>query len=157
MKVFWFCLTLVFSSLSFAGNADDLLGLWLNEEGTAKIEIYKQDGKFFGKIVWLKDPTYTEKDVKDENHPSVKLGAQKVDFKNPDAAHQNDPILGLVILRNFNYDADDEEWVDGKIYDPKKGADYKAFMKLENPDKLYLRGYIGFSLIGRTSYWSRTK
>lgn len=141
-----------------AGNPDALLGIWLNEEGTAKIEIYKDNGKFYGKIVWLKDPVYTEHDVAiNAGNPKVKLGVARVDWKNPDIERQNDPILGLVVLRGFVYDTDDDEWNAGMIYDPKKGSDYKCFIKMPDPDKIKLRGYVGFSLIGRTTYWTRTK
>lgn len=144
------------TGFAVAGNADDLLGTWLNEEGTAKIEIYKQDNQYFGKIIWLKDPTYTQKDVDDNaGNPRVKLGAKKVDFKNSDPARQDDPIIGLVILRSFTYDSDDQEWSGGMIYDPKKGSDYKCYIQMLSPSKLKLRGYIGISLIGRTSYWTR--
>lgn len=144
------------SSTLLAGDPDALLGVWFNQEKTAKIEVYKNGNKYFGKIVWLKDPTYNETEFNEaDGHPAVKLGGPKVDWRNPDKARQNDPILGLLILRDFIWDADDQEWTDGRIYDPKKGSDYKCFMRLENDSTLYLRGYIGFSLIGRTSYWTR--
>ncbi len=36
---------------------DKLEGLWYNAEKTAKIQIYRAvDNKFWGKIVWLKEP-----------------------------------------------------------------------------------------------------
>ncbi len=149
-------MVLILAHPTYAGNPDDLLGTWLNEEGTAKIEIFKQDGQFFGKIIWLKEPVYTQNDVDEaDGHPLVKLGAQKVDYRNPDESLQSKPTLGLVILRGFSYDAGSEEWSGGFIYDPKKGKDYKAYMQLIEAGKLKLRGYIGFSLIGRTSYWTR--
>lgn len=149
-------LALTLAGPMMAANPDDLLGMWLNEEGTAKIEIYKQDGQYFGKIIWLRDPTYMQKDVDDaDGHPLVKVGAEKVDYLNPDESLQSKPVLGLVILRGFTYDEDGAEWSGGYIYDPKKGKDYKAYMQLIEAGKLKLRGYIGFSLIGRTSYWTR--
>jgi len=159
MKLFFAAIVLVFSfasSITKASNPDDVLGIWLNEEQTAKIEVYKDGDRYYGKIVWLKDPTYQQKDVDENNHPLVKLGATKVDFKNPDESKQSTPVLGLVILRGVKFDADDDEWNDGRIYDPKKGSDYKCYIRMKSQDRLDLRGYIGFSLIGRTSYWTRT-
>ncbi len=153
-----FLLLLNPSFLLNAGNPDDLLGIWLNQEGTARIEIYKLNDKYFGKIVWLKDPVYTEQDMAiNAGNPKVKLGAARVDWKNPDTAKQNDPIMGLVVLRGFVYDSSDDEWNEGMIYDPKKGSDYKCFIKLVGPDKIKLRGYTAIALIGRTSYWTRVK
>lgn len=139
----------------WAVSPDDIIGTWLNEEGTAKIEIFKKGDEYFGKIIWLKEPYYTQNDVEENDHPNVKLGAAKVDFKNPDESKQNQPLLGLIILRNFKYDIDNEEWSGGRIYDPKKGSDYKSYIQLVDANKLKLRGFIGFSLIGRTSYWTR--
>jgi len=48
-------------------------------------------------------------------------------------------------------------WEDGEIYDPKSGKTYDCYLKLETPDKLKVRGYVGISLLGRTSKWTRAK
>ncbi|WP_040664386.1 DUF2147 domain-containing protein [Nafulsella turpanensis] len=130
--------------LSFSARAqspDDITGLWWNAEKTAKIEVYKEKGKYFGKIVHLVEPN--------EN------GKPKVDKENPDAKLKNRKLDGLVILEDLEYD-EDNEYEDGKIYDPKSGKTYSANAEL-NGDKLDLRGYIGISLIGRTSTWERVK
>ncbi len=140
---------------AYSVNPDDIIGTWLNEEGTGKIEIFKKGDEYFGKLIWLKEPTYTQKDVEENDHPLVKLGAAKVDFKNPDESLQSAPVLGLLLLRNFKYDIDNEEWSGGRIYDPKNGKDYKCYLQLIEQNKLKVRGYIGFSLLGRTTYWTR--
>lgn len=153
-----FCLAFL-SALAFspayAVNPDDILGTWLNEEGTGKVEIFKKGDEYFGKLIWLKEPNYTQKDVDDNEHPLVRLGIPKVDFKNPDESKQSNPLMGLLLLRNFKYDIDNEEWSGGRIYDPKNGKDYKCYMQLVETNKLKVRGYIGFSLLGRTTYWTR--
>lgn len=139
-----------------AANPDDIIGIWFNEEGTAKIEIYKIKDRYYGKIVWLKDPVYTAQDVAiNAGNPKVQLGSPRVDWKNPDADRQNDPIMGLVVLRDLLFDEGGDEWNQGMIYDPKKGSDYKCYIKMIEKNKLKLRGYYGFSLIGRTTYWTR--
>src|SRR6185312_1469643 len=103
-------LTIAISSL-LAGRAsaqtDQLERSWFNNEKSSKIELYKgQDGKFYGKIVWLQVP--------DEN------GKPRVDSKNPDKALQNTPLLGLVILKNFRKTGNNL-YEDGTVYDPKNG------------------------------------
>jgi len=135
--------------LTFAGvqlmaqNAGDkILGHWLNEEKDAKIEVYKQGDHYFGKIVWLKNP------LRDD-------GTEKLDDENPDEKLQKRPIQGLVMLTDFTYDSDDEEWEDGEIYDPKSGKTYSCYMELESPTKLMIKGYIGVKWIGRTTYWEK--
>ncbi len=124
--------------------ANDILGVWLNEDKDAHIKIFKEDGKFFGKIIWLKNPIDEE------------TGKPKLDDKNSDPALQSRPIMGLVLLKDFVFDGDNE-WEDGKIYDPKKGSNYSCYLELKSNDKLKIRGYIGVSLLGRTTYWTRVE
>jgi uncharacterized protein (DUF2147 family) len=50
----------------------------------------------------------------------------------------------------------DEEWNGGTIYDTKNGKTYRCYLKFDSPLILKLRGYIGFSLLGRTSHWFKT-
>ncbi len=135
---------LIFFPFVFAQkNADDILGKWMNEDKDAHIEITKRDHKYFGKVVWLKFP------IDDET------GKPKLDEKNPDETLRSRPALGLEILTNFIFD--DGRWEDGKIYDPKKGNTYSCYMKFVEAEKIKIRGFIGLSLLGRTTYWTRVK
>ncbi len=136
---------LLFAAISFAGlaqNKDAILGKWINSSSEAHVEITKKGDKYFGKIVWVKDP-------KDEK------GNNKTDVKNPDESLKSRPILGLEILKNFVYE--DGKWTDGKIYDPKSGKTYSCNMSMKGNDVLNMRGYIGISLIGRSETWKRVK
>lgn len=144
MKIilFAFAACFIFTAVSVAQKADDVLGQWYSENNESLIEIYKSGNKYFGKIIWLKEP--------------LRDGKPKVDDKNPDGKLKDRPLIGLVILRDFVFDGKDE-WSDGKISDPKSGKTYSCFMEFENKDKLKIRGYIGISLIGRTTYWTRKK
>jgi uncharacterized protein (DUF2147 family) len=122
---------------------DDILGIWFNEEKTSKVEIVKIGTLYFAKIVWLKEPN------------DSLTGKPRVDNLNPDVKLQKTPLLGLMIMKNFIFDGKDE-WEDGTIYDPKKGKTYSCYIQFEGPGKLKIRGYIGVSLLGRTSYWTKT-
>ncbi|MCW3120546.1 MAG: hypothetical protein JWQ38_38 [Flavipsychrobacter sp.] len=116
--------------------------LWYNAEKTAKIQIYKAvDGKFYGKVAWLKVPEID--------------GKPKIDIHNPDKARRNDPILGLLLLKHFKKDGE-HEYSDGTVYDPKNGKTYSCKMTLKK-DKLDVRGYVGFSMLGRTTTWTKAE
>lgn len=122
--------------------AQDLLEkcLWYNTPKTAKLQIYKAaDGKFYGKIAWLLEPN--------------EQGKPKVDKNNPDKARRNDPLMGLVLLKGFTK-TEEGLYEDGTIYDPKNGKTYSCKMTYKN-DKLEVRGFIGFSLLGRTEVWTK--
>ena len=62
--------------------------------------------------------------------------------------------MGMVIMSDFAYD-EDSVWDDGELYDPKKGKTYSGMMTLKDKNTIDLRGYIGFSFIGRSSTWTR--
>jgi len=123
--------------------ADDIIGTWLNEEATGKIQIYKEKNKYFGKLVWLKEPN------------DKITGKPRTDKENPDLKLKSVPLLGLVNLKNFVFDGQ-EEWEDGTIYDPKNGKTYKCYIKFEASNRLKIRGYVGFSLLGRNTYWTKS-
>ena len=120
--------------------ADTILGNWLTEGGKAVVEIYLCDGRYCGKIVGLKEPKNPD-------------GTDKLDTNNPDPSKRNRKIIGLNIVWGFTYDGE-TRWVNGSIYDPDNGKTYSCKMNLEN-DKLKVRGYIGISLFGRTTVWTR--
>ena len=71
---------------------------------------------------------------------------------------QDQPIQGMEIIRAVNPVPDGGVWRDGNILDPNKGKIYKLNMKLtESGSKLEVRGFIGFSLLGRTQVWERVE
>lgn len=123
-------------------NADAILGVWANGSNKGHIQLYKQDGKYYGKIIWLKQPN-------DET------GKPKVDKNNPDPDNRSKRLLGLIMLRDFKYE--DGEWTDGKIYNPTDGKEYKCNMKLKDPRTLAVRGYLGISLLGKTEVFTRVR
>ncbi|WP_028387558.1 DUF2147 domain-containing protein [Legionella fairfieldensis] len=64
------------------------------------------------------------------------------------------PVKGLRIIWGLK-DKGNGEWEGGHILDPKSGKVYRAKMTLKG-QKLYVRGYVGFSVLGRTQVWVRS-
>lgn len=120
------------------------LGIWTNSERKATFEIYKCGDKLCGKIVSLTVPN------------DLVTGKPKTDSQNPDPKLKNRPRLGLVFMQGFAYD-DDNKWDDGKIYDPESGKTYSCYMKMLGANSMEVKGYIGFSLIGKSQTWTRVK
>jgi len=123
-------------------NPDDVTGKWITEEGKSLVEIYGQNGKYFGKVLWLKD--YNK-----QGEVTLK------DTKNPDEKLRSREVQGMVLMSDFTFDG--KMWKDGKVYDPESGNTYSGYMKLKNHDILELRGYMGISMLGRTATWVRKK
>ncbi len=104
------------------------------------IEIWESNGKLYGKILKLfQEPN------EDQNPKCDKCTGDKKDK----------PIIGMVVMEGLSKDGD--EYTGGSITDPKNGKSYKCKIKLESPTKLKVRGFIGFSMLGRTQYWYRVK
>ncbi len=141
MKKGLFICTLLF--VSFLSKAQDITsGLWYNDEKTGKVQFYMQNNKLFGKIVWLATPN--------EN------GKPRTDVNNPDSKKRSTPLQGLVFMKNFEKTGKNT-WENGTIYDPKNGKTYSCEITQDSNDLLNVRGYIGISLIGRTSKFTRVK
>jgi uncharacterized protein (DUF2147 family) len=143
-------ITLILASTAAAQKPDAIVGKWLVEEKDSQIEIYPCEGRFCGKIIWLKETNYPADD------PKGMAGKPKVDRENPEASKRERPILGMNLVWGFTHSGENL-WEGGFIYNPREGKTYKCKMTLENPDQLKVRGFIGISLIGKTNVWTRVK
>lgn len=145
MKRYILTFTLLFLSgitmHAFSQTADAIVGKWYNTEKDAQVEIFKEGGKYNGKIVWLQDPA--------EN------GKPKVDKNNADRAKKDRPIMGMKLLSDFEHKG--SAWENGTIYDPKNGKTYSCIIKKKDNKTLEVRGYVGISLIGRTVEWTKAE
>jgi uncharacterized protein (DUF2147 family) len=82
-------------------------------------------------------------------------GGDKKDVNNPDEKMKTQPIVGSVILKGFEFTG--KSWEEGTIYDPNNGKTYSCTIKMKKANELEIRGYIGISLLGRTTVWTRAK
>lgn len=137
-----FLLFLVVTSV----HAQGIRGKWKtvdDETGKTKsiVELYEQEGAIYGKITQLLLP-------EDQGKLCEKCSGTDHDK----------PMVGLVIVKGLKQDkADSNTYAGGTILDPKKGKTYtcKMWIEKDDPDKLYVRGYIAFFY--RTQNWYRVK
>ncbi|WP_299183057.1 DUF2147 domain-containing protein [uncultured Chryseobacterium sp.] len=143
-KIFFATLMLLLSVVSFAQQpADKIIGNWQSIDGEVqlKFEIFKQDGKYFGKLLWASN--MFEADGK----------TPKKDFNNPNKSLQSRSRKGIVNITNLKYD--DGEYSGGKLYNPSDGDTYSLNAKLKSANELHFRGYLGISLLGKTMKFKR--
>ena len=117
------------------------VGVWRtvdDNDGEPKshVEIYEEDGRLYGRIVKLLPEGRLCDDCADE--------------------YNGKDLRGVVILRDLEPDGD-SKWGGGSITDPKTGKNYRAKAEMDGPNRLRLRGFIGFSLLGRTQVWERVE
>jgi uncharacterized protein (DUF2147 family) len=142
MKKMTTTLLFAFASLiAFSQTNADIVGEWFNAEKDAVITLFEDGETISGKITWMKLPNDAD-------------GTPKTDPLNPDESLRTRARLGMVMMSGFAYD-EGNVWDDGSLYDPKKGKTYSGMMTLKDANTLDLRGYIGFSFIGRSSTWTR--
>jgi uncharacterized protein (DUF2147 family) len=142
-----FTVLLLTATTAFGAGSNVILGIWNTEMGESKVEVFHCGEKICGKIIWLKNPNYT-----DSRDGAV--GTPVIDRKNPDPALKSRPVLGLRIMEGFT-EQGANNWGNGTCYDPKSGNTYRGKIHLAAPGRLELRGYIGIPLFGRTSVWTR--
>ena len=64
--------------------------------------------------------------------------------------------MGLELMTGFKFDGKGT-WKKGTIYDPDNGKTYKCKIKVGDDGALNGRGFIGVSMLGRTSVWTRVE
>ncbi|NQZ78445.1 MAG: DUF2147 domain-containing protein [Ekhidna sp.] len=141
--VLWTLLCLMITPI-IAQDGDKLVGVWKPSDGRSLVKIDKIGNKYYGRIVWLKDPNNEQ-------------GKPRTDINNPDESLRETPLRGYRILKDFIYDDDEKLWIDGTIYDPKNGSTYNCKIELKDNNSIEVRGYIGAAVFGRTDSWTRMK
>lgn len=134
---------LVVGMPAVAADLSSPAGVWTTiDDATGKpksiVEISEQNGELTGKVVEV---------LQSDQGPHPRCTACTGDLK-------DQPVEGMTILWGLKKDGD--SWEGGKILDPKSGKTYKCKMHLtDGGQKLEVRGFIGFSLLGRSQVWER--
>jgi len=120
-------------------------GYWKTIDDDSKrprsiVHITEDNGEVQGKIVQL----YREPD--EDADPLCKECNGEL---------QKEKVIGLTIMKGLHKDGD--SWDGGTILDPHNGKTYGCYITEQSDDLLKVRGYIGFSLLGRTQHWHRVQ
>ena len=129
------------AAILFSFQSNSVVGTWVSIDDETEVEkseiiLYIEDGKLYGRIERLLLP-------EDQGKLCVSCKGKEKD----------QPIEGLVILKGLEQDGD--RWTDGDILDPANGKLYDCTISLASPNTLNVRGFLGFSFLGRTQYWKR--
>jgi len=122
------------SSAVLAQSTDKIVGYWEAPEKDGIIEIYKKaDNTYAGQVRWAVD---NYKDVHNEN-PNLR----------------NRRVTDIEFLQGFT--AEGNTLTGGTVYDARSGNTYSCKIWLNSDGSLSLRGYLGFSLLGKTEVMTR--
>jgi len=125
-------------------SAQTPIGKWKtidDNTGIAKsiIEINEVNGLFTATIIEL-----LEEEFKGQNPLCEPCKGNK----------KNTPVIGLEIMWDMKKTGENS-WSDGKILDPENGKTYGCKLSLEGSNKLKVRGFLGFAVLGRNQFWHR--
>src|SRR5690606_16684499 len=109
MKRTFFTCVLIISAI-ISGTAQDVVGKWktiddVTGEAKSIVEIYRQNGKIYGKVIEIMDPT-----------------KQVATCRECPGDSKGKPIIGLVIINGLEKDGD--EYNGGTVLDPSNGKVY---------------------------------
>ena len=99
------------------------------------VQVYKQDGKLYGKVVKVLDNTYTT-------------------CTRCSGDDKNKPVVGMMVIRGLENKGKKWEKDDG-ILDPISGLIIDGEVWMDGPDKLKVKGTWGF--LSDTQTWTRVK
>jgi len=106
---------------------------------TSLVVIWEVNGKLYGRIEQLVHS--------DPHDPDPRCSRCEGEAKDR-------PLVGLRIL--WDLERNGNQWSGGKVLDPDNGRKYRCSVAVESGGrKLKVRGFLGFSLLGRTQYWLR--
>ena len=123
------------------------VGIWKTiddetNQAKSQMQIWESNGKYYGKILRL---------LKEPN------GGKGKTCTNCNGRFKNKPLIGMTIMWGLKYD-EDNEYSGGRIMDPNNGKVYRCLIEVQKGGKkLRVRGYIGFSLLGRNQYWYKIR
>ncbi|MBS1586040.1 MAG: DUF2147 domain-containing protein [Bacteroidetes bacterium] len=143
--ILFFCFCISFSTVGAQSSAADLVvGKWISAERNLEIEVYKVQNEFYGKIIWFAcvPPKPPMEEYLDENNPLKALRKRH--------------WLGMITLTNLKY-AGNNKWENGKVYEPNSGHTYSASAKLKDRNTVYVRGYWGIELFGKSLTFNRVR
>ncbi|HTG37658.1 DUF2147 domain-containing protein [Sphingomonas sp.] len=121
---------------------DAIVGTWQAEDNSAMFEIFNAGGTYAARVI--------------RNNRLVEADGQtfRRDEKNPDPALRSRSLKGIVFLKDLQWDAADQRWEGGSVYDPVSGRTASARLSLDGA-KLSMRAYMGTPMLGRTVHFRR--
>lgn len=123
--------------------ADKIIGTWVSDAKDSRMEIYKSDDTYKGRLLEGWGNKIVEADGK----------TLKKDSKKTDANLRKRTLVNMAFISDVVFD--DGEYKGGKLYVAQIGKTVHCTMHFAG-EKLIMRAYVGFPLLGMTKKWTRT-
>ncbi|MBQ0049214.1 MAG: DUF2147 domain-containing protein [Bacteroidales bacterium] len=140
-KIMFLLVCLMMAAMSaMAQKADRIVGTYKVERNgvNSKVKIFKHVDGYRAQVVWV-------------DNLDLPGGLKRTDFRNPDPSKREVRADQIVLIDKVTYDAKEDVWTNGKIYDPTNGKTYRVKLWFESDKVLKMRGYLG--IFHDTSEW----
>jgi uncharacterized protein (DUF2147 family) len=127
------CLTM--TGFAQRQSTDEILGTWEADDGSVKLDMFKNGSELQAHLLYGNQLVEAD---------GVTF---KQDAKNPDPTLRSRSMKNVVFIWGLHWD--DGQWKGGSLYDGSSGRTYKCKVELKD-GKMYLRGYLGMSVLGQT-------
>ena len=125
-------------------SSDDIIGRWMSIENNLEVEVFKAGNEYKARVIWFDDSD-------DKNRPMN----TRCDRENPNEALRTRRIIGLEVMNGLVYNAGNNEWQDGRIYDSNKGKNWSAKAWLTKDGWLKVRGFWHFQFLGQNIWFKK--
>jgi uncharacterized protein (DUF2147 family) len=143
-----FFLPLLIITIAVSGTAphssDDIIGCWMSTENNLEVEVFKTGKEYKARIIWFDD--------RDDKNSPMNV---RNDRKNPNKELRKRKVVGLEVMNGLIYNADTEEWQDGRIYDASTGKDWNVKALMTKDNYLKVRGYWHFQFLGQNMFFKK--
>ena len=144
-KIYAFIFLFSFSLFYTQTRGDRVLGTWLATDHSVAVGIFKSGSEYKAKILWF--------------DPDLGSGTPlhtRLDHRNPKPELRKRKIIGMEILEGLVYNAKNQIWEKGKIYDASSGKFWDSSAHLTADGLLKVRGFWKFSWMGKSLTFKRT-
>jgi uncharacterized protein (DUF2147 family) len=141
--IIWSAALIACFATALPARAADPTGIWLTENGEARIRIYRCGEALCGTVLSLKEP----------NDPAT--GKPKLDKFNQDSSKRARPLIGIELMSGLKPSAAPDRW-EGSLYNPEDGNTYKGILSAQGLLAVKLQGCVLGGLICKSETWKRT-
>lgn len=132
LLVLFFC-TCVASTCIAQSKGDQLIGKWMDSKHQMLVNCYKENGKYFGKVLWVEN-------LKEPGKPLPK---------------ERQHWINMVAMKNFVYK--NNEWINGTIYQPQTDNTYSAYITAIDFNTIKITGYVWLRVFSESEIFVRVK
>lgn len=112
---------------------DQLIGRWMDSKHQMLVNCYKENGKYFAKVLWVEN-------LKEPGKPLPK---------------ERQHWINMIAMKDFEYK--DNEWTNGTIYQPKTDKTYSAFITPVDENTIRVTGYVWLRVFSESEIFVRVR